>query len=87
MSYSRWSSSYWYTYWHVQQKDVIENRDNAIFSICMVTDFTAKELRENLEECLKIVEEKEPKGDIDELKIYIKRFLNDVDKHYPKKKI
>lgn len=83
MSYSRWSHSEWYTFWHVHPRGKVETRDNAIFDICGLMTFTAKELREDLEACLEKVHEKQPNGNIEELKLYIKRFLEDVEEEFP----
>ena len=82
MSYSSINSK-WYTFWRALPSDEVETRDNAIFDIFGVTSFTAKELREDLESCLKKVREEVPEGDLEELKIYIKRFLKDVDEVFP----
>lgn len=90
MSYSRWGSrgsGHWYTYWSVCPKGRIETRDNALFNICSVAIFTSKDLRENIELCLKVVSKKDPSADkekLDELKIYIAEFLKDIDDEYPK---
>jgi hypothetical protein len=83
MSYSRWLGSEWYTYWMSQPKET-ENRDTALFDICTVQCFTAKELRENIDKCLQDVKKICPEGDLEELKVYMKRFLKDVDEEYPK---
>jgi len=53
MSYSRWHNSYWYTFWQYQEEP--EDRDTAIFSICCVVSFTAKELRDDIDACIEIV--------------------------------
>ena len=86
MSYSRWGgkgSGYWYTFWHVQDEE-IENRDTAIFCICSTTFFSAKQLRDNLDECMQKVNELEKgEGDLEELKVYVAKFLDDVDGAYP----
>ena len=50
MSYSRWGNSFWYTYWVVAPGE--ETRDNALFDVCGVALFTAKELREDMDICL-----------------------------------
>lgn len=87
MSYSRWGSrgsGHWYTYWFAQD-DEIETRDNALFDICGVVMFTAKDLRNDVESCLNIVAKKDSLADkdkLDELRIYISEFLEDVDKTY-----
>jgi len=86
MSYSRWGSSDWYTFW-CSSSEEIETKDNAIFEICGVTRFTAKELRNDIKSCLATVKELQPNADeedIDELSIYMRRFLKDVDKEYNK---
>lgn len=54
MSYSRWGgrgSGNWYTYWMCQDKKT-ENRDTAIFYICGLVSFTAKELRDDMDKCM-----------------------------------
>lgn len=82
MSYSRWGSSCWYTYWLAQEK---EDYDTATFCICGLTEFTAKQLRNDLNGCIKkvkVMDKKADELDIDELIIYIKRFLKDVDDQY-----
>lgn len=93
MSYSRWSYSYWYTFHAGGHGGEPENRDNAIFEICTVTEFTAKELRDNLNGCLKKVQllceadklrDPMPSGaDIVELGHYMHEFLEDIDRMYP----
>jgi len=89
MSYSRWSNSKWYTYWCVGPERTIEDRDNAIFSICSIMDFSAKQIRNDINDCLALVanyansEYSELKSaDIDELGEYMVRFLDDVDSMY-----
>jgi len=84
MSYSRWGSrgsGYWYTYWHCPN-DETENRDTAIFAVCGVKEFTAKELRDDLDSCMDKIKKLEPNGDTEELKKYAKEFLSDVDEDY-----
>jgi spore maturation protein CgeB len=86
MSYSRWSHSNWYTFWCISPyPEEEQTKENAIFEICGITSFSAKELRENLEECLKQVKEictNADETDINELKVYIKKFLSDVDARF-----
>lgn len=85
MSYSRWGgrgSGRWYTYWHVQDAET-ENRDTALFDVCSVKLFTAKELREDMPGCMAKVKALEPDGDVAELEQYAKEFLADVDADYP----
>ena len=83
MSYSRWSNSYWYTFWHVPDDKTKENRDNAKFTICTFGSYSAAQLRNKLDRCLHFVKCKEPDGNIEELKGYVAQFLADVDKEYP----
>ncbi len=87
MSYSRWGGSHWYTYWHAQDKET-ENRDTAIFEICTVASFTAKELRDDVEQCILAAMKKDIVGEMrngldDELRGYMEQFLADVDEAYP----
>ena len=89
MSYSRWGgggSGHWYTYWHTHPKEEEENRDNALFSVCGVAMFKAKDLRDNIDSCLSVVRKKDgctDKVKLAELKEYMLEFLVDVDRDYP----
>lgn len=86
MSYSRWGNSTWYTFWMVQNPRT-ENGDTAIFCICGVCTFTAKELRNNMRKCIDTLRDKNKEytvEELNELKVYIFRFLNDVNNDYPK---
>jgi len=93
MSYSRWGGSRWYTFWCVQNEKT-ETRDTAIFEICAVVSFTAKELRDDKYKCLNIVKEKENKAtkyivseeEINELGVYMDFFLKEVNNEYGKQK-
>lgn len=92
MSYSRWSNSFWYTFWGYRPVDAPEEtRDNAIFEICDVARFEARQLRENIDQCIAKVEEVMatdyiPPFTKDELKEellgYIRNFLEDVYDKY-----
>lgn len=95
MAYSRWGKdNRWYTYWCVQDKNN-ENRDTAIFEICTVISFSAKQLRDDIKGCLEIAKIKENKNskieyqvtdkEIDKLKHYMNQFLKSVGSVYPKK--
>ena len=42
-----------------------------------------KDLRDDLDSCMRIVKQKDPDGNIGELKTYVKRFLDDVSEAYP----
>ena len=77
-------SGHWYTYWFAQD-DEIETRDNALFNICTVAMFTAKDLRDDIDSCLAVVAKKDKFADkqkLDELKTYMLEFLADVDESY-----
>lgn len=52
MSFSRWSDSVWYTYW---QGGSSNKREEQSFTICSVSSFTYKELKEDIELCLNLV--------------------------------
>lgn len=52
MSYSRWGSSYWYTFWCVADEGIVETRDNAKLEVMLTVTLTAKEIREDLGGCL-----------------------------------
>jgi len=88
MSYSRWGSEgsgHWYTYWCAPYGNNKETRDNAMFEICMVYNFKAKELRKDINRCLTMVKERDPEAtneQIAELRTYMEEFLNDIDNEY-----
>jgi hypothetical protein len=91
MSYSRWLTSTWYTFWETPANEADENRDTASFCICTLMDdtlhFSAKALRENRAECLALVREYCPlntEEEIIELNTYMDHFIKDVDVEYPK---
>ena len=55
MSYSRWSNSFWYTYWSSESG---ETRDEQVFEICDLAcplSFTYAELKGDLTSCLQVV--------------------------------
>lgn len=98
MSYSRWSNSYWYTYWLARSEP--DCRNTATFEICGALDehdlrFQAAEIRKDVDACIERVYEafveedytvKELRNiDFDELRGYMLNFLADVDKDYPKR--
>lgn len=85
MSYSRWGSrgsGHWFTFWTSQDEET-ENRDTAIFDICSVKSFTAKELRDDLDGCMDVIKGIDVEGDTEELKVYCREFLEDVNEEYP----
>jgi hypothetical protein len=79
MSYSRWGSSVWYTYWCVSNSD---KRDDQIFDICSVTNFTYGALKKDLIRCLckiRIFCPEASEEEIEELEKYMLRFIADVE--------
>lgn len=102
MSYSRWGSKgtgHWYTFWckvDANGKAREETKDNALFVVFSVHSFTAKQLRDNMEECISVVENKDKtlkfkhtitpeafkKEALNELKTYMNEFLEDVNNKY-----
>lgn len=83
MAYSRWITSEWYTFWCSMGEAIgLETRDNAVFCICALCTFTAKELRDDIDGCLEKAHELQPDSDIEELRGYMGLFLADVDKEY-----
>lgn len=85
MAYSRWGSrgsGHWYTFW-LAQDEKTENRDTAVFEVCTVTSFTAKQLREDMDGCMDEVRRLDPASDVHELRGYAIEFLADIDSHYP----
>ena len=89
MSYSRWGSrgsGHWYTYWCAPYGNGKETRDNAMFEICTVYGFKAKELRDDIEGCLQLINGKNVGATpekLAELRIYMEEFLAEVDEEYP----
>ena len=79
MSYSRWGSSVWYTYWCVTYSN---KRDDQRFDICAVTSFTYGQLKKYLTDCLartKELVESASEKEIDELREYMLSFMTDVE--------
>ena len=94
MSYSRWSHSYWYTFWCVHPYGSVEDRENAIFEVCDVQfslQLTAAEIRADVDACVArareacgVKEEKPTDEELQELRGYLLKFLADVDAKYPR---
>lgn len=88
MSYSRWGSrgsGHWYTFWCVQAPGVKETKDNALFTVFEICSFTAKQLRNDIEKCIRVIANKDRVSEkklLDELKIYMNEFLADVKNKY-----
>ena len=87
MAYSRWSNSFWYTFWAVSDN---KTKDGQIFDICTTMSFTYKQLTEDMDDCVvKVreaieheVEDKPEDAVYEELKGYIKTFIKDVEEEY-----
>lgn len=92
MSYSRWSNSYWYTYWLAQHDGFSENILTATLAILSLSgdefNFQAGKLRNDVEQCLDEVRNKTHCSvkEKEELRGYMGEFLSDVDKEYPKQR-
>lgn len=89
MSYSRWGSSYWYTFWCSHDGGAAEDRNNALFEVCGVGTFTAEQIREDIDSCVAIAEEnckkcttKPSPEDMKELREYMLEFVSDIDEQY-----
>lgn len=79
MSYSRWSNSTWYTYWHCNNT---WNMDEQLFDVCSVELFSYKDLKDDLDGCLATVKKKVPKAtkeEMEELRRYMEVFMFDVE--------
>lgn len=79
MSYSRWLTSRWYTFWNVTKKN-----GEPCFTICEFEDdfnFSYSELSKSMAECLKEVQigTKCSDEEIKELAKYMQEFINDVE--------
>ncbi len=97
MSYSRWSNSYWYTYWSdfpIEGYLYDDNKLYQAFTICCWDKtfyFTYDRLKMDMDGCIKEVEDfdkdlpKDETGRIllmNELKDYMFKFLYDMEKQY-----
>ena len=86
MSYDRWNVGRWHTFW-VKQRPGVDTRETAMFVICPHFEFTAAQLRADLDMCLNEVIHKvdEPvsPAECDELAGYMREFLAAVDDEYP----
>ena len=82
MSYSRWGargSGHWYTFYSCASG---ETKDDQVFCICDVADFTYKELSEDMPTCMKAVHKIDPVGDLKELEKYAREFMDDVEEGF-----
>jgi len=89
VAYSRWTSSVWYTFWATSDSNHINEQ---IFMISTFKCFTYKELKYNLDNCLRLVKglvtdknmDNKLRSDesIRELKKYMTNFIYDVEKEY-----
>jgi len=95
MSYSRWSNSYWYTFWCCPFKGFEHGMDEATFEICGITNFKYWELKEDIEKCIhrvtEILEDEKmnelpTSEDYEELKGYMKEFIKDVENEFKEEK-
>jgi len=91
VSYSRWSSSFWYTYWSTTPAKEV---DAEVFEIAGVKRFTYKELKQDVDAALESVRNimerhddpvKEPL--LEELRIYMDLFKKDVEEQYNRLKL
>jgi hypothetical protein len=79
MSYSRWSTSTWYTFWHACSGHV---KDEQYFEICAEHTFTYRQLKDDIEACLKKVQREEKPytvEEMEELQGYMMEFISDVE--------
>lgn len=87
MSYSRWSESRWYSFWCAS--DGAHAKETEVFEICSVARFTYRQLKEDMESCLEKVRKLDSEAsdeEIDELEVYMKLFLKDIDRYYERLK-
>lgn len=91
MSYSRFLSSYWYTYWQVSyvgDSNKVNNvKDEQTFSVDCEELYTYRQLKDDMEGCIrktlervKVKNSVQPSDvDIEELKDCMQRFIKDVE--------
>jgi hypothetical protein len=87
LSYSRFSNSTWYTYWSSKNSIPGASKDDQIFhihySICDDKEYRFCEININEEDLKKILSNQftnATKNEIDELTVYVKLFISDVQK-------
>jgi len=92
VAYSRWGGSCWYTFWSTSRAGCkAEER----FSVNCAAEFTYAELVDSMDACiekLKTINNEEEafpaihegvtEQEIEELKEYMRMFIEDVDEHY-----
>jgi len=97
MSYSRWSNSVWYTFWCSSGSDKRDEQLFSICGVTIFTYADLKQgLDICIDKIKNIVIEIKNKDnessigifeysedDYDELKVYMKRFIKDVEEEYP----
>lgn len=77
MSYSRWSTSTWYTFHSASSGDTL---DTQIFEVCGDGCFTYRQLKDDIELCL---DKCEALGDErKELRGYMLAFISDMENGY-----
>lgn len=86
MSYSRWSTSVWYTFWTTYSGP---NKDDQTFDVCDVAAFTYEQLRRDLDGCVARAVEIAQNGgskigeaETTELRGYMKTFMKEVDAEF-----
>jgi hypothetical protein len=96
MSYSRWGSSVWYTYWCAHGgASADDKRDEQLFDICTVKMFTYKELKDDIDGCIDKVREivdtanatnegstQITADEYKELQGYMESFMADIEKEF-----
>jgi len=95
MSYSRWSNSRWYTFWHASSG---KTKNTQIFEICDVASFTYKDLKENAQKCVgkvmqmlgrrNIRNKADPITEAEKIELlrYMQAFIEDVEMEFKKGK-
>jgi len=84
MSYSRFSNSYWYTFWDCSSGNTKEDQ---IFCICgfPTIHFSYEDLTDDINSCLDYVKKEYPnatKSQISELQTYMEEFITDVNSNF-----
>lgn len=82
MSYSTWKTSRWFTFWDVA---AAHEKNREVFDIAGICSFTYYQLAHDMKECLKRVkglDKKASEEELDELEVYMKLFLKEIDEHH-----
>jgi hypothetical protein len=89
MSYSRWSNSFWYTFWLATPEDT--PMEDQQFSIDCENHFSYKNLKNDMDMCINNIRKYYEEGEFsrlpseeeyEELRGYMQEFVRDIEEEY-----